>query len=178
MKSQRETASFVLRFTHDLWEDQQGEPHIEWRGQCRRVRDGVEVRFTDLTEAVSFIKESLLKVTRECVPKDDEVFQEKAMQESFKLWEKFAQGYTDMIVESIQRSVKQSELFQKQMGEAMEQAMKPWWVPPVAPVASPPASASAADQAQILQTMNALQGQIELLSAKVATLEETIKHQQ
>ena len=178
MKPQREAASFVLRFTHDLWQDQQGEPHIEWRGQCRRVQDGVEVRFTDLAEAVSFIKESLLKLTRECVPEGDEAFQEKAMQESFKLWEKFAQGYTDMIVESIQRSFKQSELFQKQMGEAMEQAMKPWWSPPTAPGVAPSASSGMADQAELLQTVNALQGQMELLSAKIATLEEAIKSQQ
>jgi hypothetical protein len=171
MKAQRDTASFVLRFTHDLWQDQQGEPRVEWRGQVRRVQDGAELRFTDLTEAMDFIRESLMKVTMQCVPKDDEVFQEKAMQESLKLWEKFAQGYTDMMVEALQRTVKQSELIQKQMG----QVMKPWWL--TAPANPSAAPADPIEQTQVLQAVTALQAQVEALAAKVAELEATVKTQ-
>ncbi len=179
MKAQREIASFVVRFTHDLWQDQQGEPHVAWRGQVRRVQDGEELRFTDLAEAMSFIKASLLKVTMDCVPKEDKVYQEKAMQESFKLWEKFAQNYTGMIVEAMQQTAKQSEALQKQMGEAMEQAMRPWWLP-VSPQAAAPAPdprpAPASDQAQLLQTLNALQSQLATLNDKVAQLEAQLQN--
>lgn len=31
-------------------------------------------------------------------------------------------------MEAMQRSVKQSEVFQKQVSEAVEKAMKPWWL--------------------------------------------------
>ena len=31
MKAQRDIASFVLRFTQELWQDPQGEPRVEWR---------------------------------------------------------------------------------------------------------------------------------------------------
>ena len=79
MKGQRDTASFVLRFTQDLWRDQAGEPRLEWRGQVRRVQDGEELRFTDLAEAMNFIQESLLKVTMNAVPKEDKQYQDKAV---------------------------------------------------------------------------------------------------
>jgi hypothetical protein len=175
MKAQREIASFVVRFTHDLWQDQQGEPRVAWRGQVRRVQDGEELRFTDLAEAMSFIKASLLKVTMDCIPKEDKVYQEKAMQESFKLWEKFAQNYTSMIVEAMQQTAKQSEALQKQMGEAMEQAWRPWWLP-APPPAETSSATSAIEQAELLQTLSALQSQLATLNDKVAQLEAQLQN--
>ncbi|RIK44679.1 MAG: hypothetical protein DCC55_01560 [Chloroflexi bacterium] len=179
MKPQRETASFVLRFTHDLWQDQQGEPRVEWRGQVSRVQDGAELRFTDLAEAISFIKDSLLKLTMGCIPKGDQVYQEKAMQESFKLWERFAQGYTDMIVAAMQRTSKQPQTAQRQPGESPEQPPQSWWlIPPECPPAHVLDPATVIENhAQLLQTVTALQAQLEALNAKVAQLEATVKTQ-
>jgi hypothetical protein len=170
MKAQREIASFVLRFTQDLWQDPHGEPRVEWRGQVRRVQDGEEIRFKDLSDAMSFIQESLLKLTMQCVPKDDKAYQEKAMQESLKFWEKFATGYTNMIVEAVQQSMKQSEAFQKQISEAM---MKPWWLMNL-PEQAANSTAPATSSAQLHETLIALQAQIETLSAKVSRLEESL----
>ena len=31
-------ASFMLRFTQEMWRDMQGEPHIRWRGHIRHVQ--------------------------------------------------------------------------------------------------------------------------------------------
>ena len=178
MKGQRDTASFVLRFTQDLWQDQKGEPRIEWRGQVRRVQDGEEMRFTDLSDAMNFIQESLLKVTMNAVPKEDKMYQDKAVRESLKMWEKFAENYTTMMVEAMQHTMKQSESFQRQINDAVEQAMKPWWlmgfVP--APERKPKESdANNATQAQLLQTLAALQAQIETLSNKVSSLEAELQ---
>lgn len=178
MKGQRDTASFVLRFTQDLWQDQKGEPRIEWRGQVRRVQDGEEMRFTDLSDAMNFIQESLLKVTMNAVPKEDKMYQDKAVRESLKMWEKFAENYTTLMVETMQRTMKQSESFQRQLNDAVEQAMKPWWlmgfVPP--PERKPKESeANNATQAQLLQTLAALQAQIETLSNKVSSLEAELQ---
>ncbi len=181
MKGQRDTASFVLRFTQDLWRDQSGEPHLEWRGQVRRVQDGEEMRFTDLAEAMNFIQESLLKVTMNAVPKEDKQYQDKAVRQSLKLWEKFAENYTSMMVDAMQQTMKQSESFQRQMNEAVEQVMKPWWLmgfpTPSAPKAkeSEAAASSAATQTQILQTLAALQAQISALSDKVSDLETQLR---
>ncbi|MEZ4681676.1 MAG: hypothetical protein R2932_46435 [Caldilineaceae bacterium] len=44
------------------------------------------------------------------------------MQQSLKIWEEFAQNYTNLFVNAMEKSVKQSEEFQKQMSEAVEQS--------------------------------------------------------
>jgi len=181
MKGQRDIASFVLRFTQDLWRDQEGQPRVEWRGQVRRVQDGEELRFTDLADAMNFIQESLLKVTMNAVPKEDKMYQDKAMRESLKMWEKFAENYTSLMVDAMQQTMKQSESFQRQFQDAVEQTMKPWWLmgfpTPSEPKAkeSETAAAAAAAQAQILQTLAALQAQIGLLSQKVTNLEAQLQ---
>ncbi|MCE7979829.1 MAG: hypothetical protein DYG89_01440 [Caldilinea sp. CFX5] len=181
MKGQRDTASFVLRFTQDLWRDQKGEPRLEWRGEVRRVQDGEELRFTDLAEAMNFIQESLLKVTMNAVPKEDKQYQDKAVRQSLKLWEKFAENYTSMMVDAMQQTMKQSESFQRQMNEAVEQVMKPWWLMGFPTPGTPKAkeneitASSAATQTQILQTLAALQAQISALSDKVSDLETQLR---
>jgi hypothetical protein len=95
------------------------------------------------------------------------------MQESFKLWEKFAQNYTNMIVEAVQQTVKQSETFQKQMSEAMERTMQPWWV-----MGLPAKEPITPDQTQLMQTLVALQAQIEALNAKVSKMEEMMRKEE
>lgn len=178
MKGQRDTASFVLRFTQDLWQDQKGEPRIEWRGRVQRVQDGEEIRFTDLSDAMNFIQESLLKVTMNAVPKEDKMYQDKAMRESLKIWEKLAENYTNLMVEALQRTMKQSESFQRQLNDAVEQAMRPWWLmgftPPI-DRKSKESEVNTATQDQLQQTLAALQAQIETLSAKVSTLEAQLQ---
>jgi hypothetical protein len=187
MKPQREIASFMVRFTQDLWQDPQGEPRIEWRGQIQRIQDGETLRFTDLAEAVSFIKDSLLTLTLRCCPKDDQSYQEKAMQESFRLWERFAQNYTSMIVEAMQRTAPPVSLPNGQAPVSGEPVRSPQWRMTAAPCPPEPAgpveAAHGAVQSampsaeQLLPVMMALQAQVKLLTAKVAQLEETINTQ-
>ena len=43
----RDVASFVLRFTQDLYEDEAGEPRVRWRGHIRHVQSDADARFTD-----------------------------------------------------------------------------------------------------------------------------------
>lgn len=179
MKAQRETASFLLRFTHDLWHDPQGDPRIEWRGHVCRVQDGAELRFKDLAEALIFIKESLLQLTQACVPAENQAYQEKARQESFKLWERFAQSHPPMMIEAIQQTGKHPEAIEKQGEEATEQAIKASWFVPSS--ALPTASDEVVDgveQAQLHQKMLALQAQVEALSSKIAQLEAANMTQQ
>jgi hypothetical protein len=177
MKGQRDTASFVLRFTQDLWRDPEGDPRIEWRGHVRRVQDGEELRFTDLADAMNFIQESLLQLTMNAVPKEDKMYQDKAMRESLKIWEKFAENYTTIMVDAMQQTMKQSESFQRQLKDAVEQTMKPWWLMgfPTPKETKPSESDTTGAQAQILQTLAALQAQIGMLSEKVTNLEAQLQ---
>ena len=176
MKAQRDIASFVLRFTQELWQDPQGEPRVEWRGHIRHVQDGDEFRFTELTDVMNFIQQALLKLTMDRVPKEDKMYQDKALRESFKLWEKFATGYTEVMTEAFQQTVKQSETFQKQVAEAVEQVIKPWWMMglPNHVAEAKPEKPASIDQEQLVQTMMALQAQIATLTNKVSKLEEAL----
>ena len=52
-------ASFVLRFTQDLWQDDEEDSHVRWRGHIKHVQGEGESRFTDFAEAVAFIQQNL-----------------------------------------------------------------------------------------------------------------------
>ena len=95
MKAKREIASFVLRFTQDIWPDMQGEPHVEWRGHICYVQNGRETRFTELAELIHFIQQTLLKCTLGCVAQEDQMVKDKTVRESFKLWERLSGSATD-----------------------------------------------------------------------------------
>ena len=105
------------------------------------------------------------------------MYQDQAVRESSKIWEKFAESYTTMMVETMQKTMKQSESFQRQVNETVEQVMKPWWLMgfPTPSERKPKESESSAVQAQILQTLAAFQGQIQTLSEKVSDLETQLQ---
>ena len=119
-----------------------------------------------------------MQVTADAVPKEDKGYHEKAMRESLKLWETFAESYTTLFVNTMEKSVQQSETLQKQMGAAVEQMMKPWFLmsgtspqPVVVEPAPPSSSTTTETDLQILQTLAALQAQIQTLTNKVEQLE-------
>lgn len=239
MRGQRDIASFVLRFTQELWEDTQGDPRIEWRGNIRHVQSGDEHHFTDFTEAMSFIQQALMKLTLDSVQagaphkasaarrvaeqveqassastteseassaSPAETYQQKALRESFKLWEKFASGYTDLMMGAVQRaaeqSIQQTEVIKKQVDRTMEQAstplLRPWWLMPpfvsTSESSSAPATATSSsdtspenppetppdtsvEQQAILDTLVALQQQVSALSDKIDRMEGELKKQ-
>lgn len=177
MKGQRDIASFVLRFTQEMWQDDQGDPRVEWRGHIRHVQGDEEFHFTELNEALQFIQKALMQLTMDTVPKDNKPFQEKAMRESFKLWETFAQSYADMMVQAMERTVKQSEAVSRQLTETVEQAWRPWWLMGLAPSGKAEAQQglSPEDQQRLMQTLLTMQEQLEILARKVNSLEEKMK---
>src|SRR6185503_18067496 len=113
IRMQNNIASFVLRFTQELWRDTQGEPHIQWRGHIRHVQGDEEDRFTDFAEAVAFMQRYLTQLTMKALTGGQSMSQEKVIQESFKVWEQFVSSYTTMMFEAMQHTVKQSETFRE-----------------------------------------------------------------
>ncbi|MBU0490710.1 MAG: hypothetical protein KKA73_07480 [Chloroflexi bacterium] len=166
MKTQRDIASFVLRFTQELWQDPQGEPHIQWRGHIRHVQGDEEARFTEFAEAVAFMQRYLTQLTQgsiNALPGGGTVDQEKVLQESFKLWEEFAAGYTNAVFEAMDRTIKQSESFRQQMDESVQRALESWQLP------------AQADPGQVVQALNDLQAQVQALAARVNDLEKSLE---
>ena len=156
-------ASFMLRFTQEMWRDMQGEPHVRWRGHIRHVQGDEEERFTDFAEAITFIQRYLTQLTLDSLAGDGPVSQEKVFQESFKLWEKFASSYADMMFKAMEQTVKQSEVFQEQLDEAASNALKAWQLP-----AQP-------GQDKLLEALNNLQSQIQTLTERVEQLEKQLQ---
>ncbi|MEZ4709164.1 MAG: hypothetical protein R3A44_18295 [Caldilineaceae bacterium] len=200
-KSQRDIASFVVRFTQDLWDDVPGEPRVEWRGHIRHVQSGEEHNFTDFTDAMAFIQQSLMDLTLNSAKgkatfgkpnaakadADDaarqETYQQKALRESFKLWDKFTSSYSSMMMDAMQRaadrSIQHTEALRAQFDKTLEQTQnvsfwQPWWLAsPFTPAATPPKSEGATQQ--LVQMLGALQQQIAALGEKVESLEGEIE---
>jgi hypothetical protein len=163
MTKTHNVASFLLRFTQELWQDTQGEPHVRWRGHIRHVQGDEEERFTDFTEAVTFIQRYLTALTVDSLAGDESVSQEKVFRESLKLWEQFASSYSNMMVQAMEQTVKQSETIKEHMDEATKQTLNVWQL------------SGQPDQERVLEALNILQVQVQSLADRVGTLEESIQ---
>ncbi|MCB0129542.1 MAG: hypothetical protein KDD78_01780 [Caldilineaceae bacterium] len=161
---QHNVASFLLRFTQDLWQDAEDDSHVRWRGHIRHVQGDKESRFTDFAQAVAFIQQNLSQLTMDTLSGEKNMSQEKIFAESFKLWEQFATSYTDIMQSAMEQTLKQSELINKQVEAARTQTMKAWNLPQ-----------PAGEQADLFRVMQALQEQVATLTARVAMLEETLQ---
>ena len=158
-------ASFVMRFAQHIWEDQ-GEPHVQWRGKIRHVQGDEEIVFTDLTEALQFIQNHLTQLTINATSGKSPAERDKFLQESFKLWEHFAVTYSNMMFDAMERTFKQSEAARMQMGAAFEKAFQAWQLPQ--------GERKPNTEDEIIEVIDQLGGQVKALEEKVVMLEEKL----
>ncbi|MCB0211347.1 MAG: hypothetical protein KDJ52_18555 [Anaerolineae bacterium] len=171
MSNDRNIASFVLRFTQELWEDAQQEPHVRWRGHIRHVQGEEENRFTDFAEAASFMQRHLTQLTVDSLSKKKEgISQEKIMQETFKLWEQFTSSYTNMMFSAMEQGIKQSRAFKDQMDETREKILRAWQFP----FNSNSDSDSDSDNDHLKNEVSRLQAQLDKLNKRVEELENKL----
>jgi phage-related protein len=159
---QRSIASFVVRFTQHLWKDPQEEPHLQWRGHIRHVQSDQEAHFSDLNEVLSFIRQQLTQLTMEATEGITETEREKVLDQSFKLWEKLASSYSEMVSEAMVQTFNQSESFKKEVDTAVTKALQAW--------GSPVESESAA----IANAIEKISNQVQALANKIDMLEKGI----
>ena len=162
MNTQRNVASFMLRLTQDMWQDENGEPRVQWRGYINHVQGEAEKTFTDFAEALAFIQNQLNELTLNAIPGGAQMDQEKVLKESFKLWEQFASSYSSMMFETMEKTIQQSKAIREQMDEAVGEALKSW------PVSAPVAGTDS----ELLETLKGMQTQLEQLTKKVEMLEK------
>lgn len=162
-KDQRRVASFVIRFTQHLWKDQTEEPRMQWRGHIRHVQGDQEASFTDLNEALSFIRYHLTQLTMEAAAGESQSEQETIMRESFKLWEGLASSYTELMKEALQRTLDQSEVMKGQLDEAVGRALQSWNMP------------IGSDSKRVTSAIDKLNSQIQSLVEKIDRLEEVLR---
>jgi hypothetical protein len=99
----------------------------------------------------------------EALSEGEERDQGLPLQESFRLWEKSATSYADMMFGAMEQSMQQSETLRKQMDSVVRDSFQSWL--PSSPTAS----------GQILETLQALQAQVQALAERVGNLEDVLR---
>ena len=164
-----ETASFVLRFTQKIFEDELGESQVQWRGHIRHVQGGEEQRFSAFGEVVEFIQEQLAKLTVQAMENKSPKAQENILSKSFDLWKRMSETYPKILIDTIKDPKSQLKSVQDQIqdqvsnvSEVIGQGLDPnAWKP-----------ASKADFIELQATMTAIAQNLQQLSEKVDQLTE------
>ncbi len=112
-----ETASFVLRFTQKIYESEEGEPQVQWRGNIRHVQSGDETRFSDFDEATHFVQGKLSDLTMQAVVDKTPEEQKGILAKSFDIWKKVAAVTPKLVMESKKDPNKQAAHIQEQIQE-------------------------------------------------------------
>ncbi len=116
-----ETASFVLRFTQKIFQNEQDEPQIQWRGNMRHVQSGEEKNFSKFEEVTQFIQTTLTDLTVQAMEHKSPEEQKGILSKSFDLWKKMAMETPKLVMDSIKDPKKQAHHLQEQIQEQMHQ---------------------------------------------------------
>ena len=84
-KKQEQTASFMVRFNQQIFEEK-GESSVQWRGKISHIQDGEEQRFTDFNDALSFMQQKLAELTEEATKHESSEKQETILDKSLSIY--------------------------------------------------------------------------------------------
>ena len=116
-QQKKDTASFVLRFTQKVFQDEQGEHDVQWRGKIEHVQGGEELRFANVEEALTFIQGKLRDLTIQATEDKTPEEQQGILSKSFELWRRMAKDAPKMVRETIKDPMKQVAQIQSQIQE-------------------------------------------------------------
>ena len=117
IKKQEETASFVLRLSQKIYNSEEGEHQIRYRGNIRHVQSGDETRFSTFENASEFVKNKLSEMTLKAVENIPEDAQKGIIAKSFDFWKKVASATPKIVIDSIKDPKKQATHLQEQIQE-------------------------------------------------------------
>ena len=159
-----ETASFMLRFTQKIFENETGGQEVQWRGNIRHVQGGDEKRFSEFDEVVQFIQSKLTDLTIQAMEDKSPEEQKGILAKSFQIWKKMATDGENLIRQTIKDPKKGVAQIQGQIQGQLEQVKEDLgqkidldaWL-----------SFNKKDSGQIMDKLEALTNQIADLNAKV-----------
>ena len=125
-----QVASFLLRFTQHIWQNEQGDPKVDWRGTVQHVQNETTTHFTEFVNALGFIQAQLADVTRKTLKEQNKMDMEKGMQESFKLLDQFSKQYSEMMLGTVQKNLDQTTQWNEKLSESMRNSFQSWITPP------------------------------------------------
>lgn len=174
-EKKEETASFVLRLSQKIFESEEGEPQVQWRGNIRHVQSGDEARFSSFDAATEFVQNKLSDLTLKAIEDKPEKEQEGFISKSFDFWKKVATATPKLVIDSIKDPKKQAAQIQEQIQEqfhhisdSIEQKIEDKfgskielenWLP-----------TPKADHKEMMQLLAQMSEQIEMLNRKVDEL--------
>lgn len=162
MSKKPDTTSFVIRFTQKLYQDENGETQVQWRGNIRHVQGGEEKRFSDFSKAMEFIQNKLAELTLDSMKNKPVEEQKGILSKSFDLWKRVALDAPKLVIETIKDPMAQVEQIQNQVKEVIDQNIEPeinQW-----------RSASKSDMQEILQAIQGISTEVQDLRKKVDKL--------
>ena len=122
MAKQDQTASFLLRFTQNIFQDDQGESNVQWRGKITHVQGNDSQSFSEIKDAMTFIQEKLSAMTLSAIKEDvSQEEKEGILNKSMDIWKKLAKSYPKMVVEAIKDPKAQVTQIQEQLSSKAEE---------------------------------------------------------
>lgn len=116
-----ETASFVLRFTQKIFQNEQKESEIQWRGNIRHVQGGEEKRFSEFKDVVNFIQEKLADLTIQAMEEKSPEEQKGILSKSFDLWKRMSLTYPKMVIDTLKDPKAGVEQIQDEVNQQFSQ---------------------------------------------------------
>ena len=159
-----ETASFVLRFTQKIFQNEQEEAEVQWRGNIRHVQGGQEKRFSEFNEVVNFIQEKLADLTIQAMGEKSPEEQKGILATSFELWKRMSTTYPKMVLDTIKDPKSGVEQIQDEVNQQIK-GVKDTISAKLDPDAWKPATKS--DLQEVLQMMEKLSKEVHALNKKV-----------
>lgn len=159
-----ETASFVLRFTQKIFQNEQEESEVQWRGNIRHVQGGQEKRFSEFNEVVNFIQEKLADLTIQAMGEKSPEEQKGILATSFELWKRMSTTYPKMVLDTIKDPKSGVEQIQDEVNQQLK-GVKDTISARLDPDAWKPATKS--DLQEVLQMMEKLSKEVHALNKKV-----------
>lgn len=165
-KKSEETASFMVRFTQKIYEDN-GEANVQWRGKISHVQGGDQKSFSDFDKAMAFMQEKLAELTREATQDKSPEEQDGILNKSFDIWKKMTKVGPKMIIDTIKDPKKQVAHLQDQIQDQISQVsdeisakveINQW------------RAASKSDFNKLMDTIGALSKEVKSLNEKVDKL--------
>ena len=120
MARQDQTASFMVRFTQKIYEDNEGKSQVQWRGKISHVQGGDHENFVEFGDAVTFIQNKLSELTKRATKDKSPEEQEGILTRSFDMWKKISTTGAKMALETIKDPRKGVAQIQEQMAQVGE----------------------------------------------------------
>ena len=112
-----QTASFMVRFTQNIYDDDQGKSNVQWRGKISHVQGGDQKSFVDFEEVVNFIQDRLSQLTKESVEGKSPEEQDGILMKSLDFWKKWSTEAPKIVLETIKDPKKQVAQLQDQISQ-------------------------------------------------------------